>query len=266
MVYFPLHRYFIFNGELRPNAAFRTFENAGGVYEVFRVVQGIPLFLDEHLERFYQSAGIAGKSIQYSKNEIAAFIQTLIEKNKVEQGNILLSSKTNLKAFFIAHRYPKPEWYTTGVKCGILHAERSNPNAKVFQTSVRQLADGIIQREKVYEVLLVDHFGRITEGSRSNVFFVKGNRVLTPPADEVLLGITRQKTIGIIQSQNISFSEEEIFLKDSGSFDAAFLTGTSPKILPFSKAGVFRFDPQNELVRLLVQKFDAMILEYINKI
>ncbi len=261
----PIHNFFVFNGDLKPNSEFIPSENAGGVYEVLRVVKGIPLFLDEHLERFFQSAGIAGKTIRFSKNEIAAFIQILIEKNNAEEGNILLSCKTNLKAFFIAHRYPEPELYTTGVRCGILHAERNNPNAKVFQTPVRQLADEIIQREKVYEVLLVDHFGRITEGSRSNVFFVKGNRVLTPPADEVLLGITRQKTIGIIHSQKISFSEGDIFLKDSGSFDAAFLTGTSPKILPLFKAGEVRFDPQNELVRLLMQKFEAMILEYIAK-
>ncbi|MFW5755872.1 MAG: aminotransferase class IV [Tangfeifania sp.] len=261
----PIHNFFVFNGELKPNNEFIPLENAGGVYEVLRVLKRVPLFLHEHLERFYTSAEIAGRTIQFSKNEIAEFIRKLIEKNRVTEGNILLSCKTNLKAFFIAHRYPAPEWYTTGVKCGILHAERNNPNAKVFQTSVRQKADKIIQNEKVYEVLLVDHIGRITEGSRSNVFFVKDNRVLTPPADEVLLGITRQKTIGIIQSQKIYFLEDEVLLKDMESFDAAFITGTSPKILPVSNVGNVKFNPQNEIVRLLIDKFDAMIQKYVQE-
>lgn len=261
----PIHNFFVFNGELKPNSEFIPSENAGGVYEVLRVVKGIPLFLEEHLLRFYTSAQIAGKSIRFSKNEIAEFIRKLIEKNKVDEGNILLSCKNNLKAFFIAHRYPDPKLYQAGIRCGILHAERKNPNAKVFQTSVRQQADEIIQNEKVYEVLLVDHNGRITEGSRSNVFFVKDNRVFTPPANEVLLGITRQKTIQIIRNAGIDFYENDIFLKDLNSFDAAFLTGTSPKILPLSKAGGVDFDPENEVVRLLMQKFDAMILDYIKK-
>ena len=265
MIHTPIHNFFVFNGELKPSSEFVPSENAGGVYEVLRVVNGVPLFLEEHLERFYQSAEIAGKCIRFSKNEITEFIRKLIEENKVIGGNILLSCKTNLKAFFIAHRYPEQEWYKTGVRCGVLHAERHNPNAKVFQTSVRQQANEIIQHEKVYEVLLIDHLERITEGSRSNVFFVKDKRVLTPPANEVLLGITRHKTIKIVEKQEIHFSEEDIFLKDLSNFDGAFLTGTSPKILPLSSVGNINFNPQNKLVQMLIQQFDDLILKYIEK-
>jgi branched-chain amino acid aminotransferase len=265
MIHTPIHSFFIFNGVIKSNNEFILSENAGGIYEVLRVLNGIPLFLDEHLKRFFQSAEIARKTIRFAAAEIEQFIMKLIEQNRVQEGNILLSCKTNLKAFFISHRYPSPNLYHSGIRCEILHAERNNPNAKVFQTSVRQMADEIIQNKNVYEVLLVDHFGRITEGSRSNVFFVKEKRVLTPPADEVLLGITRQKTIGIIQSQKIPFWEEDIFLKDLGSFDASFITGTSPKILPVSKIGEVDFNPQNEVVRMLMQEFDSMILEYIKE-
>lgn len=264
MIHTPIHNFFVFNGELKPNAEFVPVENAGGVYEVLRVVNKVPLFLEDHLARFFKSAVIAGKTIRFSKYEIETFVQKLIEENQATEGNILLSYKTNLKAFFITHRYPDAELYKTGVRCGILHAERKNPNAKVFQTSVRQRADEMIQNEKVHEVLLADHFGRITEGSRSNVFFVKAGRIFTPPANEVLLGITRQKTIQIICDEQITFSEKDIFLEKLSSFDAAFLTGTSPKILPLSKAGDVDFDPENEIVRLLMQKFDEMILEYVS--
>jgi branched-chain amino acid aminotransferase len=263
MIHTPIHNYFIFNGELRSTDEFIPSENAGGIYEVLRVLKGVPLFLDEHLKRFFQSAEIAGKTIRFTSAEIERFVWKLIKQNNVPEGNILLSCKTNLKAFFIAHKYPEINWYKTGVKCEILGAERNKPNAKVFQTSVRQMADDMIQHKKVYEVLLVDRLGRITEGSRSNVFFVKENRVLTPPADEVLLGITRQKTIGLIHSREIPFSEEAVFLKDLKKFDAVFVTGTSPKILPVSQVGDVNFNPQNEIVRLLIQEFDEMILDYI---
>jgi branched-chain amino acid aminotransferase len=264
MVYFPLHRYFIFNGELRPNAAFRTFENAGGIYEVLRVENGVPLFIEDHLERFYTSATLARKAIRFTQVEITRFIWELIHENQVLFGNILLSCKENLKAFFIPHKYPEPQWYQTGVRCGILKAERENPNAKVFQTPVRQQADKLMEKQNLYEVLLVDHFNRITEGSRSNVFFVKNDLLLTPPGNEVLLGITRQKTILLAKKAGIPFQEQDVALDDLLHFQAAFITGTSPKILPISQIGEGKFNPQNHLVKRLRKKYDELIQDYIN--
>jgi branched-chain amino acid aminotransferase len=259
----PLYKYFIFNGELKPNILFKSSENAGGIYEVLRVAEGIPLFLEEHLERFFSSAVIAGKSIRFQKEQIISFLNALIHQNNVQEGNILLSCKTNLKAFFIPHEYPKQEWYETGVRCGLLYAERPHPNAKVFQTSVRQQADRLIKNKGYYEVLLVDHLERVTEGSRSNVFFVKENRMITPPGDEVLRGITRQKIIQLATDSGIPFSEQEVWLKDLPAFEAAFITGTSPKILPLSQIEERKLNPQNSLMQKLRKQYDDLVMDYL---
>lgn len=266
MVYHPLHRYFIFDGKLKPNTEFRAFENAGGIYEVLRVESGVPLFAEDHLERFYKSATLAGKTIRFSQGEITRFIRGLIHENQVSAGNILLSCKEHLKAFFIPHKYPEPGWYENGVPCGVLKAERENPNAKVFQTPVRQQADELMETAGLYEVLLVDHFNRITEGSRSNVFFVKNDLLITPPGNEVLLGITRQKTIVLARQAGIPFNEQDVLLNDLPHFQAAFITGTSPKILPVAQIGECRFDPQNRLVQQLRGKYDELISDYINSV
>ena len=263
MLYFPLHRFFSYNGEIKPNSDFKVSENAGGVYEVLRVVNSIPLFLEDHLERFFISASIAGKTIRFGKKDITGFIFELIKMNGAPVGNILLSCKTNLKAFFIPHKYPEEKWYETGVLCGILKAERNNPNAKVFQTSVRQKADEMMEKQGLYEVLLVHHQNRITEGSRSNVFFVCNNQLLTPPGHEVLIGITRQKTILLAKNEGISFYEKEIQMEDLPHFQAAFITGTSPKILPVSQIDDWKFDAQNSLVQQLRLGYSAMIKKYI---
>lgn len=264
MIHYPQHQFFIYNGRIKPNHKFIASENAGGVYEVIRVAGSVPLFLEEHLERFFISAQLADKKIDFSKQEIERFLSVLINKNDIAEGNILLSSKTNLKAFFISHKYPDESWYRNGVSCGILHAERKNPNAKVFQTPVRQQADEIMQKEGYYEVLLADHSGRVTEGSRSNVFFVAGNLLVTPPGNEVLLGITRQKTIQLAIELNIPFQEGEVLLSDIHSFDAAFITGTSPKILPLSQINARAFDPKNKIVQHLRKEYDRLISQYIS--
>ena len=153
--------------------------------------------------------------------------------------------------------------YVDGAKCGILRAERENPNAKVFQTSVRQKANKLISENDFYEVLLVDSLGRITEGSRSNVFFVKENQIITPLGNAVLLGITRQKTIQLAQSLGIDFLEKEVFFNELSTFDALFVTGTSPKILPVRQVGETLFNPQNKILQTLMNGYNTLIDEYV---
>lgn len=266
MAVLPIHNFFVFNNEIKPTQDFVPAENEGGIYEVLRVVKGIPLFLEDHLERFYHSAQIAGKTITFSENQIKEFLKNLIEKNEINEGNVLISCKINLKAFFIPHNYPTDIMYKEGVSCGILKAERENPNAKVFQTTVRQQSDKILADQGFYEVLLVDHLGKITEGSRSNIFFVKGKQLVTAPQNKVLLGITRQKTIHLAKNLNIQVNETEIDLAELKYYDAGFITGTSPKILPIEKIEHFEFNPQNEIVRQLIKSYDDLIENYLRSV
>lgn len=265
MALLPIHKYFVFNDQLHPVSAFVPAENEGGIYEVLRVVNGVPFFLDEHLKRFQHSAELAGKEIRYNETQVESFLQQLIQRNEVTQGNILISCKTNLKAFFIAHNYPTAEQYENGVSCGLLHAERMNPNAKVFQTDVRKLANKMMDAEGFYEVLLVDHEQRITEGSRSNVFFIKGNELITPPGKKVLLGITRQKTIACAQKLNFKITKAEVSTEQMRTFDAAFITGTSPKILPLSEVGGKLFDVKNKVLRAIMKEYDTSVEKDIRK-
>jgi len=264
MAVLPIHKFFILNGALTTCDQFVASENEGGVYEVLRVINGIPLFLEDHLDRFYRSAEIAGKNIIYKADQIKTFLVELIKKNEVNEGNILISCKINLKVFFIQHVYPDENMYREGVCCGLLHAERNNPNAKVFQTQVRNEANKMIHTESFYEVLLVDHSGLITEGSRSNVFFIRDNTLFTPPSGQVLLGITRQKTLQCSEILGINRIEEKIALSKIENFDAVFLTGTSPNILPVSKIGEMNFDVNNPLLRKLMKQFDLLVEEYVS--
>jgi branched-chain amino acid aminotransferase len=264
MAVLPIHKFFVFNDEIKPTEVFIAGENEGGIYEVLRVVNGIPLFLEDHLDRFYNSALLARKTIRFSETQISTFLKNLIDRNKVEEGNVLISCKINLKAFFVPHKYPTSEMYREGVTCGVLNAQRENPNAKVFQTTVRQRADQMLAEDGFYEVLLVDHRGRITEGSRSNVFFVRENELVTSPGNKVLLGITRQKTLQMAYDLKVPVAEREVDLNELQHFDAAFITGTSPKILPIQKIDGYAFNPHNEIVRQLMNSYDDLIGEYLN--
>lgn len=265
MALLPIHQFFSLNGEIKPNTDFIASENEGGIYEVLRVIDGIPVFLEEHLGRFYHSARLAGKTVRFNAQSIRNILKELIAVNQMKTGNVLISCKINLKAFFVPHVYPTADQYKSGVECGLLFAERMNPNAKVFQTQVRMLANKMMAEKGVYEVLLVDHEQRITEGSRSNVFFICGESIVTPSADKVLLGITRQKTISCAEELNYRVVERDVALNEIGDFDAIFVTGTSPKLLPVNKIADHQFSVHDEKLRKLMQLYDEKIRLYLEQ-
>lgn len=231
---------------------------------MLRVTKGIALFLEDHLERFHRSAKMAGNSIPFSPGQIESLLNELIKQNNISDGNVLLSWKENLKAFFIPHKYPAEEMYSTGVSCGLLKAERDNPNVKIFQTTVRMQADKMFEENAFYEVLLVNNANCITEGSRSNIFFIEGDKIITPPAQKVLMGITRQKTMELACSLGIPVLEENVSVASLRFFKSAFITGTSPKILPVKQIDKFSFRVRNKIVGALVKSYDELIESYVS--
>jgi branched-chain amino acid aminotransferase len=97
------------------------------------------------------------------------------------------------------------------------------------------------------------------------VFFIKGDEIITPPGKQVLLGITRQKTIACANRLKLKVTEQEIHLDGLIGFDAAFITGTSPKILPVNEVDGHSFDANNKVLRSLMIEFDKIIQEDLQK-
>ena len=82
--------------------------------------------------------------------------------------------------FPIPHAYPTSEDYKQGVPTLTYSAMRENPGVKYINTDLRTRTNRLIKQKQVYEVLLVDKEGYITEGSRSNVFFIRTMSSLLP--------------------------------------------------------------------------------------
>jgi branched-chain amino acid aminotransferase len=114
-----------------------------------------------------------------------------------------------------------------------------------------------------FEVLLVDGEGSITEGSRSNVFFVKDNDLYCAPLNKVLKGITLLKVLDICDEKGILVHFVNILPPMLSGFDAAFLTGTSPKVLPLCSVGENKFSTVNPVVEKIRKHYNQMIDEYM---
>jgi branched-chain amino acid aminotransferase len=202
--------------------------------------------------------------------EFKSAIRELVKLNQTVAGNVKFefSADSNERRWairFIPHSYPSWHQYQNGVSADLLFAERVNPNAKVIQHTVREKSNQMIKELKLYEVLLVDRDGLITEGSRSNVFFVKDEVFYTAPESKVLVGITRQKVIECLRQLNFKLVEKSVSAAEISQFDAAFLTGTSPKVLPIRLIGKLRLNTQVLVLQKLMKSYDDKIDAYIEK-
>lgn len=267
--------YFVYNDHVLPCSDFdpELFQTGASVYEVVRIINKVPLFLEEHLTRFKNTARIKGCKLWLSEKQIAEELYKLINANTIVCGNIKLvftyasnatqKSKCSL-AYFVEHRYPTKAEYELGVRTVSITAERPNPNAKVAFRELREQANEIIKHQNVYEVILVDNKGFITEGSRSNIFFVQGKKVFTPPMEQVLPGITREKVLKICKNLNIHTYEEPIKFKFSNQFDSAFLTGTSPMVLPIKSIDNYEFEATNKTTSTIRFSYEKLVEEATN--
>jgi branched-chain amino acid aminotransferase len=211
------------------------------VYEVIRFIDGLPIFFDEHFDRFLSSCRLAGVSYHISKETLATLLVDLAQKNGVQGCNLkylvnVSDGEVDFYAGFIKSHYPSEEMYRKGVSVGLLYEERANPNAKVLNPHLRSKADALIARRGYYEVALVNHQQKITEGSRSNLFFIDADGcVITAPLGDVLGGITRKVILEEIQALKLPFAERAVGVDELGRMVAGFVSGTSPSVLPIAE-------------------------------
>jgi D-alanine transaminase len=87
--------------------------------------------------------------------------------------------------------------------------------------------------EKGFNECIFVRNGLITEGSRSNIFFVIDGTLYTHPESEhILSGVTRKNILRIAKEAGITAKEEPLPEKKLGIIHEAFITNTSAEVTP----------------------------------
>ncbi len=258
--------FFFFNGKVLPLNSFsaKLTEGENIIYEVIRVKNSAPIFFNEHLNRFRYSAKMMGYNIDFEA--ITFGTRELLRMNPVEQRNLRLmyypdphGNGNTLLQYFIPSRYPTPIEVINGVSVETLQAERNNPTIKFENKSLRAIANGILSTHRCYEVLLVDHDGFITEGSRSNVFFIQTHQLITAPDHKVLGGITRQKVLDICNMLKIHVDFRCLHINELKMINGCFITGTSPGVLAVKQINNQILPPIPEIVREISTRYENLV-------
>lgn len=267
-----IQRFFIRNGQLLESTLFDEsfLSHPHYIYEVFRVIEGIPLFIEDHLERLRKTLDLSGHPPGWIPNNFFQLVNDLIASNNLLEGNLkvvllpgLLTHESVFMIYVMEHQYPSPEEFAEGVPLALIQGTRDNPNAKLMDVQLRNAANLVKKSQRVYETLLLDQDKYITEGSRSNVFFVWDNEVITPPVSDVLPGVTRKHIMKLCEELGILLREEKVKEENLGQMDAVFITGTSRKVLPACRVDEWLYPPDHPVIRQLQVAFNREVENYI---
>ncbi len=142
--------------------------------------------------------------------------------------------------------------------------ERKKPHIKIVCGSFREKIANARKKAGAYEALLVDEDGHITEGSRSNIFFLKKGKIYTPPSGTVLLGVTREHVVGICKTLEMEISEAPFHIDEIEDIEGAFITGTTVDVLPIGSVDDKKipsaFHPS---VQKIAQEYNKEVKAYV---
>ncbi len=263
--------YYYCDGELRPVSGDEEFPVADlYFYEVIRSRNGVPLFFADHISRLQD-----GISTRYAVSpalaaEVQSGFRRLVRHDPHPEINVRVTvlyteQSHTIHICYTQSSYPSAGMTAAGVPLILYHAERLEPGVKMLNRRLRLSVDEQLKRSGAYEALLVNSEGMITEGSRSNIFFISGDgTVVTAPDSMVLPGITRKYVMEIIAGEKISLRLDTVGEKETGNYRSAFITGTSPMVLPVRTIEESRYDVSDPLITLIQQRYREMVEKNIS--
>lgn len=199
------------------------------------------------------------------REDVKLKVEILEEKNQNKKERNLTTKTKNFYKIKVSDENI-PKWdgnfiYDKTWKVGFVNLERENPEVKNSDTSVKdaaRIASGCD------EILLVNRAGEITEGSITNVFFVKGSVLVTPRA-RILKGIAREVILDAAKELGIYVKERAILKSefDNGVFDGIFLCnsirGIIPAVFSFDKYSFFSGEKLNSIISKLTKNIEEKI-------
>lgn len=262
--------YFLLNGQIENANSYSEIiaPYTFNVYEVIRIIEGVPLFCEDHYDRMVCSTLPTSSEPPISLNHFTEQIKLLCKCNRTSVGNIrvnLAIDNSTIEMHFIPHYYPTENDYRQGVITGLYRAQRPNPNIKANLAKLKADVLAYLHDKELFEVFYFNEEELVTEGSRSNVFFIKGKQIFTSPIEMVLPGITREKVLQCIKKLNLELIETAVHKNHIKNFDSAFLTGTSPKVLPIAAIDQIVLSPKNIIMQSLMNEYNSMVESYITK-
>lgn len=233
---------FINDAEAKLHVSDLSIQRGYAVFDFLRTVNAKPLFLEEHLNRFFNSAKAMHLQLQQSKEELQQIIYALIEQSKIKEAGIRL---------MLTGGYSADSYHTATPNLLITCNPVKTSDEALFQKGItaithehqRELSHikntnylmavwlHPLLKEKGADDVLYYFNNNITEFPRANVFAVTKENKLITPAQNILHGVTRK----FVLQQAATFmdvEERNILIEELYDATEIFLTSTTRRVMP----------------------------------
>ena len=224
-------------------------------YQVFTFFKttnnGVPVFLDDHVDRIVGNAQSMQMNLAFSKDEIKSLVYQTLEKNDFSntECNVMiimagkapddisgLVSSQEVDLFVVTSpikKYPK-ESYLNGISLGLYEFERIDAEVKTPYTYYGGMkAHRSLVHEGSFDEVLYTSNKEILEGTTFSFFIVKDDSVITTKLDGRILGsVTRKNLLRLMNFHNINHSESKIKIEDLQTASEAFIASANRDLIP----------------------------------
>lgn len=222
----------------------RSLNYGDGLFESIRIVNGTPLFFNDHWERLNHGMELCGFATErLSASEIRNIADKLIDKNKVKGGRLKLLIYRDTEGFY----RPKTDkvqclmstnetehdcfvWNNNGLQTGLYTAIKKPYNLLSEIKSTSALMYVLAAREAREngwdEVFLLNESGLLCEGSSTSIFMVDENHTIHTPAlnQAPLPGVMRKNAIRLIREAGMTCTERAIAAEELLTAREVFVT------------------------------------------
>ena len=193
--------------------------------------------LDEHIDRFFNSAGLLDIEMPVTKEELKELLQEMV--NKMDTGDLFVYYQVTRGTGVRDHAYTKGPgnlWIMLKPAEGIepiklitvedtrfLHC-----NIKTLNLIPSCVATEKAKKAGCQEAVFYRAGGRVTECAHSNVHIIKDGKLVTAPTDNLILpGIARAHLIRMCKKLGIPVSETPYTLKELFEAEEVLVTSSS---------------------------------------
>ncbi len=215
-----------------------------GVYDAQACRNRRPFALEEHLDRFYRSAAALSIQIPLTRDELKSLLSELIEK--MDSPDLFVYYQVTRATADRDHTFPDAKanmWVTLRP---LTLGDGKKPlqlitleDTRFFHCNIKtlNLIPSVMAAQKAKmagceEAVFYRPGGRVTECAHSNVHIIRDGKLVTAPADNLILpGIARAHLIRACKTLGIEVLEEPFFLDDLFQAQEILVTSSSKLLM-----------------------------------
>ena len=196
--------------------------------------------IDEHIDRFFNSAGLLDIEMPVTKEKLKELLQEMV--NKMDTGNLFVYYQVTRGTGVRDHAYTKgpgnlwimlkPAEISDGIEpIKLITVEDTrflHCNIKTLNLIPSCVATERAKKAGCQEAVFYRAGGRVTECAHSNVHIIKDGKLVTAPTDNLILpGIARAHLIRMCKKLGVPVSETPYTLKELFEAEEVLVTSSS---------------------------------------